>query len=302
MLETARVLAMKKDIGSVHFVAFTLEEDNPVLAFKRKEALESLGLIDDQNRFTSAHMHKTMRLLRKSFAEVFASGRSPYESLVETRRRYEGQLSQPEADYVTKIVEMYSEFSKTSSIGRDGQIGSSRWVEEAIQSKKSILGAINFEMVGCTTDKDKSQVFPKGVTPGVPPFDFVTHKVWDFGVGNYLFAFGHANSSGLLESFCNQCKSASVDLPHAALNLRFPFDIIEQNLRDVLRSDHAPFWRAGIPALFLTDSAEFRYPYYHTQADTIDRLDFDFMAKVAKATVATVLDQSVKRTVGVVSA
>jgi Zn-dependent M28 family amino/carboxypeptidase len=58
-------------------------------------------------------------------------------------------------------------------------------------------------------------------------------------------------------------------------------------MRDLLRSDHAPFWRQGIPGLFLTDTADFRYPHYHTPADTIDKVDFNFLTKICKAIVAT---------------
>ena len=42
----------------------------------------------------------------------------------------------------------------------------------------------------------------------------------------------------------------------------------------------------------ITDTANFRYPYYHTEADTIDKLDFEFMKKITQATIATVLDLS----------
>ncbi len=57
---------------------------------------------------------------------------------------------------------------------------------------------------------------------------------------------------------------------------------------DTLRSDHAPFWRENIPALMITDTANFRYPYYHTKADTIDKLDFDFIKKITQVTIATI--------------
>jgi hypothetical protein len=53
------------------------------------------------------------------------------------------------------------------------------------------------------------------------------------------------------------------------------------------RSDHAPFWNRGIPALMLTDTAEFRNPHYHRPTDTADTLDYRRLAAVAVATAAT---------------
>lgn len=46
-------------------------------------------------------------------------------------------------------------------------------------------------------------------------------------------------------------------------------------------SDHASFWRQGYRALMVTDTAFYRYPYYHTAADTPDRLDYAPLARVA---------------------
>jgi hypothetical protein len=57
----------------------------------------------------------------------------------------------------------------------------------------------------------------------------------------------------------------------------------------VLRSDHAPFWEADIPALMWTDTAEFRNPNYHQATDTPDTLDYAFMTEVARLLVRAVL-------------
>ena len=48
-------------------------------------------------------------------------------------------------------------------------------------------------------------------------------------------------------------------------------------------SDHASFWDQGYKAVMLTDSAFFRNPHYHTAADTMDRLDFEFMAELVES-------------------
>ena len=53
-------------------------------------------------------------------------------------------------------------------------------------------------------------------------------------------------------------------------------------------SDHSPFWDNGYPALMLTDTAMFRNPYYHTEHDKADTLDFSFMLNVTKAVVSFV--------------
>jgi Zn-dependent M28 family amino/carboxypeptidase len=47
------------------------------------------------------------------------------------------------------------------------------------------------------------------------------------------------------------------------------------------RSDHAPFWWEGYPALFFTDTADYRTPHYHRTTDTWDTLDYDRMVQVA---------------------
>jgi hypothetical protein len=48
-------------------------------------------------------------------------------------------------------------------------------------------------------------------------------------------------------------------------------------------SDHASFWDAGLPAVMVTDTAFFRNPNYHLPSDTIDTLDFTFMAELVKS-------------------
>lgn len=44
-------------------------------------------------------------------------------------------------------------------------------------------------------------------------------------------------------------------------------------LPDLMRSDHAAFALAGVPAAMLTDTANFRNPNYHKASDTIDTID-----------------------------
>lgn len=55
------------------------------------------------------------------------------------------------------------------------------------------------------------------------------------------------------------------------------------------RSDHASFWRLSVPALMITDSANFRNRHYHRPSDQPDTVDYARMAAVTAATAATTL-------------
>lgn len=47
-------------------------------------------------------------------------------------------------------------------------------------------------------------------------------------------------------------------------------------------SDHHAFWHYGYPAIMMTDTAFYRYPYYHTPLDTPDRVDYARLAHVTR--------------------
>jgi Zn-dependent M28 family amino/carboxypeptidase len=47
-------------------------------------------------------------------------------------------------------------------------------------------------------------------------------------------------------------------------------------------SDHRSFWRAGYRPVMITDTAFYRYPYYHTAADTPDKLAYDAFARATE--------------------
>ena len=53
-------------------------------------------------------------------------------------------------------------------------------------------------------------------------------------------------------------------------------------------SDHWSFWQAGYPALMVTDTAPWRYPWYHTPQDTPDKIDFEKFADVVNGLEAVV--------------
>lgn len=87
------------------------------------------------------------------------------------------------------------------------------------------------------------------------------------------------------------CLAATVG-PDRVLLLRDPLDlpIIGPGLlavpaaRHFSRSDHVNFWRAGLPAIQVTNTANFRNPNYHQPGDTADTLDYETLARITAAT------------------
>jgi hypothetical protein len=58
---------------------------------------------------------------------------------------------------------------------------------------------------------------------------------------------------------------------------------------DIRRSDHAPYWEQGYPALLVTGTAEFRNPHYHGPGDLAETLDYGRLAR-ATAGLAEVVE------------
>ena len=61
------------------------------------------------------------------------------------------------------------------------------------------------------------------------------------------------------------------------------------------RTDHWSFWREGFPALMATDTAPLRYPYYHTRADTPDKVNFGWLSQIVSGFRAVIADVATPR-------
>lgn len=53
---------------------------------------------------------------------------------------------------------------------------------------------------------------------------------------------------------------------------------------DLDRSDHAPFWQARIPSIFVTGTATLRNRHYHQPTDTAETLDYSRLALIVEST------------------
>lgn len=148
-----------------------------------------------------------------------------------------------------------------------GLVGSTEHVRRMQEegSIEDLIGLINLDTVGFYTDRPDSQVSPARI-PLV---------VWPPTTGGFLAVVGGHGSASLAHLIEDAGEAYAPELPTYTLARLGGF------LPDARRSDHAPYWDAGVPAVFLTDTAEFRSDHYHRPTDRLDNLDLASLRRVA---------------------
>ena len=133
------------------------------------------------------------------------------------------------------------------------------------------------EMVGYASREPGSQSNP------VPAIQAPT-------VGGFLGLVGTYESRRLLDHVLTTADGHAVPVQGLFLP-DVPLEMIGRISHHLLRNDHSPFWRSGLPALMWTDTAEFRNPHYHQSTDTPETLDYEFLTGVTRLLVHAVLSE-----------
>jgi len=96
--------------------------------------------------------------------------------------------------------------------------------------------------------------------------------------GDFIGIVGNLSSRGFTEALFHAFRK-NPKLP--VIKLTVPLGGFL--LPSVRLSDHSSFWDRGYKAVMITDTAFFRNPHYHRASDTMDRLDYGFMAELVKS-------------------
>jgi Zn-dependent M28 family amino/carboxypeptidase len=144
---------------------------------------------------------------------------------------------------------------------------------------------IIFEMIGYTSIAPNSQQ--------VPPYYEIAYRPLYNRLKQRKF---RGDFSALIctpgaKDICKRFEGYATTLGFEAYTIAIPrflsnFPMIKDYFKDLYRSDHAPFAKAGIPSISITDTANFRNPNYHQFTDTLDTLDKEFIRKQADAVLA----------------
>jgi len=146
-------------------------------------------------------------------------------------------------------------------------MGSRVYAKKAKQEKEKIDGMICLEMVGYACYEPGCQKYPF-------PLGFLDYPE----TGNFIGIVGNFKSGDFTRELINEFQKNDA-LPVVKLTVPFNGWIIPS----VRLSDHASFWDQGYKAVMVTDSAYFRNPNYHSPADTMEKLDYRFMAELVES-------------------
>ena len=185
---------------------------------------------------------------------------------LETARQLHALKNDPTLDLAVKFVSFALEEPPTYGTRH---MGSRVYALKACKEKEPIDGMICLEMVGYTCYEPGCQSYP------FPLMFFGYPKQ-----GDYICIVGNLSSGRFTNSIFRAFRK-NPELP--VIKLTVPLG--GWLLPAVRLSDHASFWDKGYKAVMITDTAFFRNPYYHTPSDTMDKLNFGFMAELVESLV-----------------
>ena len=140
-------------------------------------------------------------------------------------------------------------------------MGSLVYAKGCQSRNENIVAMLSLETMGYYSDEPGSQQYPLGLLDTIYPI-----------TGNFIAFIGNMASGKLVRQVVGNFRS----------HTQFPSEgtALPSNIPGAGWSDHWAFWQMGYPALMITDTAPFRYPFYHTMQDTPDKIDGDRFARV----------------------
>ena len=147
-------------------------------------------------------------------------------------------------------------------------MGSAVYANALRSGDERVAGMLSLETMGYYSEERGSQRYPAPMAAVYPD------------VGNFIGLVANVASARLLWRARRAFKQrTSFPLQCAA---------VPDALPGVGWSDHWAFWQAGYPAMMVTDTAPYRYPWYHTADDTPEKVDYDRLAQVVDGLEAVI--------------
>jgi len=218
-----------------------------------------------------------VELFQRTYTNIHALKKGKSDKRIIVGAHYDAVRESPGADdnasAVAVLVELAHLLKETAGLNCDvelvsydmeewGCLGSQYHAKKLKTQNVNVVCMLCMDLVGYYSDAENSQDYP------------VSAMSLLYGTkGDSLGMIGRQEDAKLLVDAKKAFQKATT---LKIISLPAP-----KALEDLLsRPDHDPFWREGYPALFFTDTAEFRNKNYHKNTDTWDTLDYDRLAQV----------------------
>ena len=178
-------------------------------------------------------------------------------------RRFAGQKPERTLRFAAFVNEEQPHFRRNT-------MGSLVYARACRKQNLNIVAVIALETMGYYSDQPKSQKYPPLLNLVYP------------STGDFIGFVSDIPSRPLLDEFTTSFRR------HA----QFPSEkgALPTGIPGVGWSDQWSFWQEGYRGLMVTDTAPFRYPYYHDARDTPDKIDYDRLARVVDGVAGAVGD------------
>lgn len=184
-------------------------------------------------------------------------------ALLALARRFAGERPERTLRFVAFVNEE-PPFFKTE------RMGSRMYAQAARRRGDDIRAMFSLETIGYYSDAPGSQHYPPVISWFYPER------------GNFIAFVSNFDSRALMK------RSVAAFRAHS----NFPVEHIATfaAIPGVDWSDHGSFWIEDYPAVMITDTAPYRYPYYHSSEDTPDKIDYTALARVTEGLTQMALD------------
>ena len=153
---------------------------------------------------------------------------------------------------------------------RSSKMGSVVYARQCHERGEKIVAMLSLETIGYYSNEKGSQKYPF-------PFGLIYPST-----GNFIGFVGNTLSKGLVRDVVASFRR---NTKHPSEGGALPGIIPGIDL-----SDQWAFWQEGYPGVMVTDTALFRYPYYHSRGDTPDKVQYDPLARVVAGLGRVVAD------------
>jgi len=149
-------------------------------------------------------------------------------------------------------------------------MGSRVYARDAKKRSEDIKAMLCLETIGYYSERRNSQSYPLF-----------------YG----LFYPDQANFIGVVGNFASRSLVAEVtDTFRKNSDFNIEAIVAPAFVPGVNFSDQDSFWRYGYKGAMITDTAFYRYPYYHTMDDTYEKIDYDKLTEVVKGLYYVVIE------------